>query len=170
MTAQLKITNSRLYKTRYCTTTLKPYKRFFIPRSNLNVKNFLITCSMQTSSQSGFFYFRGNLHVSSRPLTEEIRLFQPTFHVVTKIRREKQKQPQATFRNIYRKTSMLESLFNKVAGLKTGKFIKQRVQNRCFPVTFLKFLRTSILKSSILNIYLELLKLLDWVPLHSGQP
>ena len=63
---------------------------------------------------------------------------------------------------------MLESLFNKVAGLKTGKFIKQRVQNRGFPVTFLKFLRTSILKSSILNIYLELLKLLDWVPLHSG--
>ena len=35
--------------------------------------------------------------------------------------------------------SMLESLFNKIAGLKVCNFIKKRLQNRCFPVKFVKF-------------------------------
>ena len=35
---------------------------------------------------------------------------------------------------------MLESLFNKVAGLKACNFIKKRFQHRCFPVNILKFL------------------------------
>ena len=38
---------------------------------------------------------------------------------------------------------MLESLFNKVAGLKACNFIKKRLQHRCFPVNIAKFLRTS---------------------------
>ena len=42
---------------------------------------------------------------------------------------------------------MLESLFNKAAGLHTCKFIKKRLQRWCFPVKFAKFLRTSILKN-----------------------
>ena len=37
---------------------------------------------------------------------------------------------------------MLESLFNKVAGLKACKFIKNRLQHRRFPVNIAKFLRT----------------------------
>ena len=36
---------------------------------------------------------------------------------------------------------MLNSLFNKVAG-QAWSFIKQRLQHRCFPVKFAKFLRT----------------------------
>ena len=36
---------------------------------------------------------------------------------------------------------MLNSLFNKVAG-QAWSFIKQRLQYRCFPVKFAKFLRT----------------------------
>ena len=36
--------------------------------------------------------------------------------------------------NIHRKTSALESQFNKVAGLEAYKFIKKRLQHRCFPV------------------------------------
>ena len=31
---------------------------------------------------------------------------------------------------------MLESLFNKVAGLKACNFIKKRLQHGCFPVSF----------------------------------
>ena len=31
---------------------------------------------------------------------------------------------------------MLESLSNKVAGLKAGNFIKMRIQHRCFPVNW----------------------------------
>ena len=34
----------------------------------------------------------------------------------------------------------LESLFNKVAGLKVCGFIKKRLQHRCFPMKFAKFL------------------------------
>ena len=42
---------------------------------------------------------------------------------------------------------VLESLFNKVAGLKAWNFIKNRLQHSCFPVKFAKFLRTPILKN-----------------------
>ena len=34
---------------------------------------------------------------------------------------------------------MLESLFNKLAGLQAGNFIKKRLQHRRFPVNFVKF-------------------------------
>ena len=46
-----------------------------------------------------------------------------------------------------------QSLFNKVAGLQTYNFIKKRCQQRCFPVNFVKFLGTPILK----NIHEQLL-------------
>ena len=44
-------------------------------------------------------------------------------------------------------TPVLESLFNKVVGLLTYNFVKKRLQHRCFPVKFEKFLRTPILKN-----------------------
>ena len=44
-------------------------------------------------------------------------------------------------RNIHRKVPVLESLFNKVGGLKTWNFIIKRLQRRCFPVNIAKFLR-----------------------------
>ena len=43
---------------------------------------------------------------------------------------------------VFLKISVLESLFNKVAGLKACSFIKTRLQHKCFPVKFAKFLRT----------------------------
>ena len=45
------------------------------------------------------------------------------------------------------KNVVLESLFNKVAGLQACSFIKKRLQQRCFPVKLAKFLRTTILKN-----------------------
>ena len=36
---------------------------------------------------------------------------------------------------------MLESLFNKVAGPQVCNLIKKRLQHRCFPENFAKFLR-----------------------------
>ena len=36
---------------------------------------------------------------------------------------------------------MLESLFNKVAGLNAGNVIKKRLQRRSFPVKFAKFFK-----------------------------
>ena len=38
---------------------------------------------------------------------------------------------------------MLESLFNKVAGLQGWKFIKRRLKHMCFPVNTAKILRTA---------------------------
>ena len=52
---------------------------------------------------------------------------------------------------------MLESLFKKVPGLKAYNFIKKRLQHRCFPVKFAKFLRTAILK----NICKQLLLVME---------
>ena len=49
---------------------------------------------------------------------------------------------------------LCRSFFNEVAGLQTCNFIKKRLQYRYFPVNFVKFLGTPILK----NIY-ELLLL-----------
>ena len=43
---------------------------------------------------------------------------------------------------------MLKSVFSKVADqLKVRKFIKKRLQHRCFPVNISKFLGTTILKN-----------------------
>ena len=39
---------------------------------------------------------------------------------------------------------MFESLFNKVAGLKAYNFVKKRLQQRLFPVSIAKFLRTTL--------------------------
>ena len=47
----------------------------------------------------------------------------------------------------HRKTLALESLFNKVADLQAYNFIKRRVRHSCFPVKFVKLLRTPILNN-----------------------
>ena len=41
-------------------------------------------------------------------------------------------------------TSVLESLFSKLVDPQTCKFIKKRLQHRCFPVNITKFLRPPI--------------------------
>ena len=56
-------------------------------------------------------------------------------------------------RKYHRKMPALESVFNKVGGIRTCNFITKELQYRCFPVKFAKFLRISILK----NIYKGLL-------------
>ena len=50
------------------------------------------------------------------------------------------------FHEFHRKTYVLDSLFSKAAGLQACNFTKKRLQKRCFPVKFAKFLRTRILK------------------------
>ena len=62
------------------------------------------------------------------------------------------------FRNIHTKTSVLESLFNKVAYLRACSFTKKRLQGRCFPANIVKFLRTSILKNICERLLLEIME------------
>ena len=51
------------------------------------------------------------------------------------------------FRNIHRKTPLIESLFNKVTYLQTCNFIQKGRQRKCLPANIAKFLRASILKN-----------------------
>ena len=58
-----------------------------------------------------------------------------------------QKQPPGV--RMFCKKSLntcVEVFFNKVAGLQACDFVKKRLQHRCFPVKFTKFLRTPFLK------------------------
>ena len=50
---------------------------------------------------------------------------------------------------------MLESLFNKLAGLQASSFIKKRLQHRCFAVKLAKFLRIPILKNICERLFLK---------------
>ena len=50
--------------------------------------------------------------------------------------------------NIDRKTPVLESLFSKVVSLEAYKFIKKRLQHRCFPANFANFLGKFYLKDT----------------------
>ena len=49
--------------------------------------------------------------------------------------------PNNKFPNIHRKTPVLESPLNKVAGIQTCNFIKKRLKHRCFPVNTAKLLK-----------------------------
>ena len=40
--------------------------------------------------------------------------------------------------NVYRKTPLLDSLFNKIAGLQTYNLIKKKLQHKCFSVNIAK--------------------------------
>ena len=50
-------------------------------------------------------------------------------------------------RKYHRKIPVLESVFNKVAGLRAYNFIAKKLQHRCFPVKFAKIFRIPILKN-----------------------
>ena len=48
--------------------------------------------------------------------------------------------------NIYRKTLVLKSPFNKVTDLQASNFVKTRLEHSCFPVIIAKFLKTLVSK------------------------
>ena len=62
------------------------------------------------------------------------------------------------FRKFHRKTPVSESLFNKLAGLKSCNFVKKRFQHKCyFPVKFAKFLKTPFLRKTSGGCFRKLL-------------
>ena len=58
------------------------------------------------------------------------------------------KQSFLNVSQISRENTYVRVSFNKVAGQKTWYFIKRRLQHRCFPVKFLKVLRTPFLQNN----------------------
>ena len=53
---------------------------------------------------------------------------------------------------------MLDSLFNKVAGLQSCNFVKKRLQHRSFPVNIVEFLTTPVLKNSRERLFLRIIR------------
>ena len=49
-----------------------------------------------------------------------------------------------SFGKFHRKTLVLETFLNKVAGLKPWNFIEKRLQHRCFPVKFARLFRIAL--------------------------
>ena len=68
---------------------------------------------------------------------------------------------------------MLESLFNTVAGLKVCNFIIKRLEHRCFPLKFAKFLRTPFYRAppvaASVNTPLGLLTFFDFKQAHTRE-
>ena len=60
------------------------------------------------------------------------------------------------FRKFDRKTPVLESLFDKITGLKACNFILKRHQHRHFPVKFPKILRSPILSNICERMLLDI--------------
>ena len=57
-----------------------------------------------------------------------------------------------TFRKFDWKTSVLESIFSKVAGLQACNFVKKRLQHTCYLVKFAKFLRTRFFTEHLFTV------------------
>ena len=52
------------------------------------------------------------------------------------------------FHKVHLKTPVLESLFNRVSGLRPVILLKKKLQHRCFQVNFVKLLRTTFLQNT----------------------
>ena len=55
-----------------------------------------------------------------------------------------QNRCSSEFLKFQRKAPVQESILSNVSGLKACNFVKKRLQHRCFPVKFAKFLRTPL--------------------------
>ena len=126
-----------------CKTFLSHSESFVV-----NSQSLILTCSLGCLS----FYNCPNKHVRHVfYLQFTINVFQVYFL----ISEYEQKQPPEMFcivqhfqfRKFYRNTSVLESLFNKVAGFQACNLIKKGLKHRCFLVNFVKSLKVPILKN-----------------------
>ena len=75
--------------------------------------------------------------------------------------------PEAATRGVLWKKVLLEILqnsqentfakvsFNKVAGLRPATLLKKRLLHRCFPMNFVKFLRTTFLQNTSVLLLLD---------------
>ena len=85
-----------------------------------------------------------------------------SFFDISRVYRKRQVVEYSNICNIERKTTELKSLFNKVADLQACKFIKKRLQLRCFPLNIAKFLRTAFLIEHLRWLLLDPVTHLRW--------
>ena len=63
------------------------------------------------------------------------------------------------FRIFHRKTPVMESLLDRFGGPQACNFTEKRLYHRCFPVKFVKFLRTAFLTEHLWWLILTILSL-----------
>ena len=82
--------------------------------------------------------------------------------VIYRSRHQKRSKQKSGFRNFTKFTGkhLRQSLFfNKVAGLRPATLLKKRLWHRCFPVDFVKFIRTPFLIEHLWWLLLEWFKM-----------
>ena len=82
--------------------------------------------------------------------------------VIYRSRHQKCSKQKSVFRNFTKFTGkhLRQSLFfNKVAGLRPTTLLKKRLWHRCFPVDFVKFIRTPFLIEHLWWLLLEWFKM-----------
>ena len=71
-------------------------------------------------------------------------------------------QKQSFADAVHRKTPVLESLFNKVAGLQASSIFKKRLRHRCFSVNYSNFLKNTCFNKAP-PVAASGLRLADWI-------
>ena len=91
----------------------------------------------------------------------EIRSKDTFFQVLQKQRYHISKCKLFPYRSSHLRCSIeigvLKNLFLKVAGFRPGNLVKKRLWHRCFPVNFVKFLRTPFLQNTSRRLILSLI-------------
>ena len=109
-------------------------------------------------------YYMESLQIISKICLGPLAIFLNMAYIFMQVKRNTkhlfadvlQNRCSCKFRTFHRKIPVLESLFNKVAGLKTRNFIKKKLQHRRFPVKFVEFLRTPIFTEHLPWLLLEM--------------
>ena len=102
---------------------------------------------------SNSYFIKSVQNYSSEQVFLKIRQTPSTEHFLHQTDKNSHRWCSIKIFSTHRKTPVLESLSNKVSGLKADNFIKKRLQLRYFPVSIAKFYRTHPL-----TIFVSLMK------------
>ena len=109
-----------------------------------------LSLPLKTSENLGFLCFQGvQKDISGMKWVASIYLYIPSKYYRSSLQRCSIRK--GALRNFAKFTGkhLCQSLFfNKVAGLRPATLLKKRHWNSCFPVNFLKFLRTPFLQNT----------------------
>ena len=101
------------------------------------------------SGKSGMYWRQSHQFFSWTPLKTRAKPQKQPLELFCK------KRSSQKFCKSHRKTSVLKSLFNRVAGLQGCNFIKKGLQHRYFPMEITKFLTTEVYERLLLKTVLS---------------
>ena len=114
-------------------------------------KQFCIKHFVKLFQQYSAMYFQTKCHYF--PSNSAIKTFNNYEGISSKSKSIQTSEDISLFRNIQRKTPVLEFLFNKVAGIQLCNFIKKILHHKCLPVNTANTLN-NIYERQLLNVFL----------------